>query len=1263
MFVDKHLEAKLVPSRTIAGWDRKLPTTPFGYPIMASDSGKENIADGLVAGSSFTAPAALSPKKSSRRTRSKSIGPGSLGTLEEPALKESSGNRRKSAFIPAVKSILSSNDEAEKKRKEARRKSLAKRRVSFAPEATLHTWDVVEYLRDATTSSASSETTRRESTPPEQVTEPAVGSSPANQRDLHQKKRRRSSGIPPMNFNNPDDIFSSSPLSGDNNSPSGGIDAEIVSDDEENATAPLDSSPDTDDSSQSSARLDAALRQATARATTQQFDVDENAEISMELAEEEVTAAFKPWAKKTSTAQKSSGDISSAENQENMDPFCQAAPSLAIGFDVEDNGDGMSMDITRAMGRIVPQSQPHGPEMDDATMDLTVPLGSIQQVASKETANRRKSLKRRRSSVLEASQGSPAKRTSARRSSLRQRFTPNPNERSSPDDETMDLTVAIGSIKNDPSPKKPKSRSSVESSFADETMDFTVAVGSIQEVLATNLGDQHSELEEDEDLSMEFTNVIGGIKALNARIVPPGKSENQVATLESGPAKLEGSSPKKSPKKSPGQLGGSDYEITATATSVSNGQIAPTTPQMSPRRPRKSLALSTPEVPAPFQQRIEDLEPSPFMRSAAQNIVKPPEGVSTPRGTAQHMATGRIPDDPIAAPILNRRRSSLSLVQFSPLATAREEPTMKSTAVLTNNIKLLSTPRKQTLASPTKRGLTPKKSQTPQKAATPKQKTTTPTPTKATPRKSASPQKRVAFGEEILAKHDMDGGATDEPDEEIERISLQEFLDMTKIRFMDLNTTKRRHTAAPPAFHDRELEEGEESLDRYVIAGACTLPEFELYQHACHEMKKYISDGRHFVRTMEANVLEENPLLFSEYLTAPPDQRAIMDNQFKNLKTNARLEARGEWYSWRSTLLQDLKSGLLNTMEGFKRDETILGSQESLLDVVLPPLIEQHERLDSELKRLQQRQDELNSCDPEELEQTRQQLVATDTELIGKREMLAQLKAELADKELRIEAVKERKTECVEEIRAAECVREECRGWSTSEVNDLKSQVSQLEKTHSWSITSASSTTITMTHLNDLELYFRPSAFATGEDTSNASISLTYVGDAANPHPRPLTTSKRFFLQLIRAYLHCIPQSQTHIAELLSLVKSGWATALAVAEGVHWLEQNYITDEFILSDERMAISANMLLPTLQTKVKITFEIGVNLGPGGVDTQVGATAEVVYGEKYSEDKMGAFLRDFCGSEIKHVNDMGIWADAVLDLAGRLKATGRKGERAH
>lgn len=1178
--------------------------------------------------------------------------------------------------------------------------------MSFAPEATLHTWDVVEYMRDATSSSAASDATRRASlasqaqnpesdpveppsTPPEQVVEPElqVESSPANQRESHQKKNRRSSGIPPMNFNNPDDVYSSSPLSGNDASPGHRI-AESESDDDDDATANLGVTPDTEDSSQSSARLDAALRQAFEQAGTQKLDFDHDGEMTMEMADDDITASFKPWARRA------------VEAQEEKDTAQSSSPARS------DADDDMSMDVTRAIGRIVEQPEAQSSDVEDDTgmsMELTMPLGSIQAMAAKAPANRRKSLKRRVSTV-EPSSGSPAKKPASRRTSLRNRRK---SEEPAADDATMDLTMAIGAIKSNAPVEQ---QSDGEGSVAmDETMDFTMAVGSIKTAPSSAPIVEAQESDADDDgFTMEFTKVVGsGIK----RIEQPAATPEQPATVDypvlpevtktptpekpaaaavPSLAASKTPTPKKSPKESP------EHAASAAAQAQLDPLPAPVerTPTKSPTA-KMNLDPGTPE----FVRQIpgNEVEPSPFVRRTPLSALRK-ETVSTPvktpvsatktraSVTTPLSASKRTPisairrresfvnaADPVEAPILNKRRSSLGGVQFSPIAAPREEPTLRSTALLSDNFKLLSTPRKTApLLSPVKRGMTPKKSQTPQKQATPKQKT--PTPKKKTPRKSLSPKKRVVFGAEPEEEEEPE---VDEDVSEIERISLSEFLSLTKISFMDVSASKRRATVAPSAFRDIDVDDKEETLDRYVVAGACVVPEYELYSHACHEMKRYISSGREAVRQIEANVEEENPLLFSEYLAAPPDQRAVMDKQFLNARANARLDARGEWYSWRSTLLGTLKTSLLSTLEDFKHDDASLTNQERLLDVVLPPLVEKQDQLSTEQKQLQQRHDELNSCDREELEQTRENLVATDAELQRKRELLMQLQQELAHKEECIEAVKERKVECLAEIKAAERVREECRGWSTTEVRDLKgmlnpplhstlantvaAKVTALENAHGWSITSASSSSITMTHLSDLELYFQPSSFATGSSGPNGSISLAYIGDTAQPHPRPLTTSKRFFLQLIRAQLHCIPQSSTSIASILALVKNGWATALALAEGVRWLEHHFVVEESILSDERMGVSADMLLPALQTKVRVNFEIGVDMSDGDVQTEVGIKAEVVYGEKYGEEKMGAFLRDFCGETVKEEREMMCWADGMCDLKMRLRKTGRKGER--
>ena len=120
---------------------------------------------------------------------------------------------------------------------------------------------------------------------------------------------------------------------------------------------------------------------------------------------------------------------------------------------------------------------------------------------------------------------------------------------------------------------------------------------------------------------------------------------------------------------------------------------------------------------------------------------------------------------------------------------------------------------------------------------------------------------------------------------------------------------------------DDEDNEGESaSLESNVAVAVGTLPVLSMYQHMCHEMKNYISGGRDELDTLAEEVYENQPALFGEYLSAPAEERTIMDNQFKNMKTNARLLSKAGWHAWRAQLLGELKKGLEQSVYEFGRD-------------------------------------------------------------------------------------------------------------------------------------------------------------------------------------------------------------------------------------------------------------------------------------------------------------------------------------------------------
>ncbi|KAI9712139.1 MAG: hypothetical protein M1812_006977 [Candelaria pacifica] len=1090
-------------------------------------------------------------------------------------------------------------------RRNARRKSLANRRVSFAPEATLHMWDVVEYVQDSTTSSASTNSTRRASslsaaaslgasshlqspapnsdaseppsTPPKQVEEIDPGSSPAHQRDLHQKKRRRrSSGIPPMNFNNPYDggELSSSPYSGssaagsedstiqapldghDSSSSDGESDQEGGStmmsiDADGNTNQSIASIVSRASSTGSAGRLEEALRQAARQAGTQGIEYDEHGDLTMEMADDEVTTAFQPWVHK---GVEPKSRLQVLQEQENSNPFSPAfragtaRNSPEASKEQTDGDEEMSMDITRVVGGILPPQS--GQE-----------------------------------------------------------------------------TFAIEKTPFD------------EASFVgDETMDFTTAIGGIQKQLQLkSQEDDVSEKDDNEDLTMELTAVVGGLQ-----------EESPINNIKRAP------SPKpETPKRKP------RVSLDDTGEIIANSQ--PATPKSRTAMIKEGL-MATPRSALKNSAKVTTPKRiTPGKREALATPSKTTGSAST-TPKSQGWALRFTPKQ-----VQEREGSPVKRIKL-PAPPSKVETTGRMTRAMRRS--LGETTGNPQPATPTSDTSQRRKG----KVTTPKLQRTPPSTAPSLASNKTSPD----------VNNLQDADRPQAPvEEEDQRIHLQDFLNMTSIRFMELTTTKRRHTMAPVAVNEGEAKlsdaldslpaaagpnvEPGQALENCVVAGACTVPMLDLYQHSCHELKKYISEGRIIAREIEADTFEENPPLFRDYVSASPEVKTIMDNQFKNVKTHARLLSKAMWYEWRMKLLQGLREGLIRVAEDMEGDEALLREQEQILAAVLPRLVRNHERMSVESEGLQAQADELASCDQEELLGARQKLTYLEEEIEAKKSTVRHLQEQLREKEEGIEAVSERKQECIEEIKEAERVREECRGWSVNEVSVLKADVDMLREKYGWSIASASESTLTMIYRDQIQLFFdvasfQPNnSFGKAEKKENSPISLTYIADSNEFHAEPLSTEKRFFLQNMRAQLQCMRQGGTRVKDLLMFVSDNWAKACVVAEEIRCLDVSQMTDSVILSDEVLNAKSALFLPTLKSKVEISFLISISSSATALSISAAPQARVVYGERFNEQKMREFLACHINERIdgKEDNGSGNWSKAVIELRGKLLSKGKKG----
>ena len=194
-----------------------------------------------------------------------------------------------------------------------------------------------------------------------------------------------------------------------------------------------------------------------------------------------------------------------------------------------------------------------------------------------------------------------------------------------------------------------------------------------------------------------------------------------------------------------------------------------------------------------------------------------------------------------------------------------------------------------------------------------------------------------------------------------------------------------------------------------------------------------------------------------------------------------------------------------------------------------------------------------------------------------------------------------------------------------------------------------------MSYKSEVQLFFHPNAFQQSlgsEERTNAPIRLSHVQDPKNS----LSTTLRFFLQLLQASLQGLPQCTTKISDLLAFVSSGWDTATAISEAERQLSLEALTDCRITSDEQLSISSAILLPKVQTKVRITFEATASVDERlRLQCSIQPSVIVVYGEQYNEKNMTEFLKGLTaeGSES--------WAAAVSQMREKLVARGPKGTK--
>ncbi len=211
-----------------------------------------------------------------------------------------------------------------------------------------------------------------------------------------------------------------------------------------------------------------------------------------------------------------------------------------------------------------------------------------------------------------------------------------------------------------------------------------------------------------------------------------------------------------------------------------------------------------------------------------------------------------------------------------------------------------------------------------------------------------------------------------------------------------------------------------------------------------------------------------------------------------------------------------------------------------------------------------------------------------------------------------------------------------------------------------------------MTYRQQLQLVLNTSTSDSPDASSGAAeVSLCSSNEempAQHPRVGPSISIKNLFIQVLNGHLRLSAGNILRPAKILRRISTIWIQAISISKEIQALNRHHLVDVLTIPEELAAsVKAPLLLPALKTKIAITFSVTISIRDGqtGPGITVTPRASVVYGNRFDEEKMGAFLasilqRQASGAAQKPYAGSGRWVDAVRALSAALLAQGQKGK---
>lgn len=307
----------------------------------------------------------------------------------------------------------------------------------------------------------------------------------------------------------------------------------------------------------------------------------------------------------------------------------------------------------------------------------------------------------------------------------------------------------------------------------------------------------------------------------------------------------------------------------------------------------------------------------------------------------------------------------------------------------------------------------------------------------------------------------VDGVEQDNLEEEdIPQISIRGFFEMTGIKFIDEMIAPRRSIAPRQARPADSIP-----LHEYLTALAIDLPQLDLYGRVAGDLAEWNAKYKENFEEMERDAALDMPELFGEYMRAEPEDQEDLKHYLTLIKANARMQAKSDWYSWKTKWVEELTGIAQQELDTMQADLETINALNASLEITLPELERQHEEVTAQLAKEQAEIDEIQESDQDWLNQLKAEMAEQSTVIRSLETEVAQVRSGRQHVQERLDEYEAEKREHAAAIASANRMLDVRERRTHSEVQRLQAELESLEDLHQFHLRTVTSDTFEYEYL------------------------------------------------------------------------------------------------------------------------------------------------------------------------------------------------------